>query len=279
MGVNDGTFPGSAFPHHRPVARSNGVGRVAAQILESRERSSHQGVHSRESALYPVVHSTTKSARRLLWASLKGRQLLTSTLLYAQWPFLQRHSCGIASIGTGQTRREVADSPSFLSNRVFAAHAGRISTRVLGANERGGARRPRVAAVIGSTSRRRVVVFNARWRLSSPNYLKCRAKRRPSSPSFTAKWRRRDFCVHRFTLRCCGHLFSSFAAGLLECLLPLRLDVALGQLRHLPCQEPNLFAVWTSWTLCAGLPYYYGVDRSSRPIDSDYADVLSRARV
>lgn len=102
MGVNDGTSPASAFPHHRPVARSNGVGRVPAQMRESREPSSRQGDHSRECALYPVVHSTTKSARRLLWASLKGRQLLTSTLLFARWPFLQRHSCGIPSIGTGQ---------------------------------------------------------------------------------------------------------------------------------------------------------------------------------
>ncbi|KAL3187803.1 hypothetical protein MRX96_024557 [Rhipicephalus microplus] len=102
IGVNDGTSPGSAFPHHRPVARSNGVGRVAAQMLESREPSSRQGDHSRESALYPVMHSPTQSPRRLLWASLKGRHWLPSTLLYARWPFLQRHSSWIPSIDAGQ---------------------------------------------------------------------------------------------------------------------------------------------------------------------------------
>ncbi|KAH8033852.1 hypothetical protein HPB51_016624 [Rhipicephalus microplus] len=70
--------------------------------------------------------------------------------------------------------------------------------------------------------------------------------------------------MHLLSL-CCEHLLSRFTAGSRRCLLPVRLDTALGQLRRLPCQD--VFAVRTSWTFRVGLRHYYGVDRSSRHID------------
>ncbi|KAH8040144.1 hypothetical protein HPB51_009522 [Rhipicephalus microplus] len=98
---------------------------------------------------------------------------------------------------------------------------------------------------------------------ASPTFPSC------VSPGFGARWHRRDFsCVHLLALRCCGHLLSSFAAGSRWWLSPLRVDAALGQLRRMSCQEPNVFTVRTSWTLRAGLPQYYGVFRSPRHIDA-----------
>ncbi|KAH8036803.1 hypothetical protein HPB51_005808 [Rhipicephalus microplus] len=48
------------------------------------------------------------------------------------------------------------------------------------------------------------IASDARWRLCSPNYSRCHAKWRPSTPSFSARWRRRDFsCVLLLALRCC----------------------------------------------------------------------------
>ncbi|KAH8040929.1 hypothetical protein HPB51_013099 [Rhipicephalus microplus] len=92
-------------------------------------------------------------------------------------------------------------------------------------------------------------------------------QRWPSSPSFAARWRRRYFSfVHLLSLRCCKPLLSTFASGSHRCLSPLRLNVALSQLRCLPCQESDVFVVRTQWTLRAGLPHYYGVDQSSRRI-------------
>ncbi|KAH8019506.1 hypothetical protein HPB51_019845 [Rhipicephalus microplus] len=59
-------------------------------------------------------------------------------------------------------------------------------------------------------------------------------------PKLRARWHRRDFsCVHLLGLHCCGHLLSRFATGSRGCLPPLRIDAALGQLRRMPCQEPN----------------------------------------
>ncbi|KAL1478128.1 hypothetical protein MTO96_035200 [Rhipicephalus appendiculatus] len=80
--------------------------------------------------------------------------------------------------------------------------------------------------------------------------------------------------------RCCRHLLSGIAVGSRGCVLPLRLDAALGQLRRLPCQEPDVFAVREARTLCESLPLYYGfVGRSSRHIDSDqYSNSPSSGR-
>ncbi|KAH8031320.1 hypothetical protein HPB51_016212 [Rhipicephalus microplus] len=106
-------------------------------------------------------------------------------------------------------------------------------------SERGGACR-----LHSYLERKSMQCCRVRWRLNSPSHSRCQAKWQPSSPSFVARWRWQDFFfVHLLALPCCGHLLSSFPAGSRRCLLSLRLDAASGQLRRLPCQELDVFAM------------------------------------